>query len=146
MSNATVSSSGKSQSGTLHSLGGSGFDDYYGNLIALFSGDPEAADAVIEEFKSVLTPVASFAAASAAINHGFPGSTAQNEPRQGAGAPPGAATVCPTHGQPAVWREGGVSQSSGKPYQGFWKCPVTSESISAFGGKGLKPSCPERKN
>lgn len=64
------------------------------------------------------------------------------QPRQAPSeAPPGGATVCPSHGQAAVWKPGGTSQA-GKAYDGFWKCAVTGSSISNFGGNGLKSSCP----
>lgn len=79
--------------------------------------------------------------ASRLIEHSLGGQQV-SENRAGAGSPPGATTLCPTHQQPAVWKEGGVAKNSGKPYDGFWKCPSTGESISVFGGKGLKPSCP----
>jgi len=30
--------------------------------------------------------------------------------------------ICPDHGETVVWREGGTSKTTGKPYSGFWAC------------------------
>lgn len=128
-----MSSSGKTQSGTLHSLGGTNFDDYYANLAALYQGEPETIDDVIEEFKNVLRP-------SAAGSQPQQQSQQEYPPRDGAGSPPGGQTLCPTHQKQADWQNGGVSSGTGKAYDGFWKCPVTGAGIS-FNGK-LKSACP----
>jgi hypothetical protein len=44
-------------------------------------------------------------------------------PQQGPNnaAPPGPAPLC-LHNMPAKWVKPGVSQSSGRPYKGFWAC------------------------
>lgn len=44
-------------------------------------------------------------------------------PQQGPNnaAPPGPAPLC-LHNLPAKWVKPGVSQSSGRPYKGFWAC------------------------
>lgn len=70
----------------------------------------------------------------------------QNEqPRAGAGAPPGGQPLCPTHQQPATYKAGGTT-AAGKAYNGFYKCPVNDSIISAYGaGGGLKSSCPPPK-
>lgn len=130
----------KFNDGTILVVGGENYQQFGENLQELI-GESGTAD-VLAEFMNLVPVADGFAAASAAINHGFP---QNDQPRQGAGAPPGDVTLCPTHGQPATYREGGTSQSTRKPYAGFWKCPVTGESISAFGGKGLKSACPDRK-
>lgn len=128
MSNATISSSGKTPGGTLHSVGGVSYDDYFANLTALFDGNVEDAFDVLDEFRSVLRPAAAGAAPAQQQDH---------QPREGAGSPPGGAKMCPSHGQAAVHRAG-VSKA-GKDYA-FWKCPVTDAIITDFKGN-LKSSC-----
>lgn len=135
-----MSSSGKTQGGTLHSVGGAGFDDYYGNLIGVFEGDQDEANAVVEEMRQVLRPTAG---GGYAYGTSSP-SPQQNQPRGNAGSPPGAQTLCPSHQQAAVWKDGGVSKSTGKSYTGFWKCPQNDSIITDHGG-ALKSSCPPPK-
>lgn len=116
------------------------------NLTALFDGDATAVADVIGEFRNVIRPVGGgYAYGTSTPAPAAQQPSYQQDTRGSAGAPPGAQTVCPTHQQPATWREGGVSAASGKPYNGFWKCAVTGSSISTFDGKGLKPSCPPPK-
>ena len=33
-----------------------------------------------------------------------------------------AVLACPDHGEPYVYREGGISKATGKAYEGFWTC------------------------
>ena len=42
------------------------------------------------------------------------------------------APLCPGHGVPAKWVKPGVSQSSGRPYPGFWACAMPREQQCKF--------------
>lgn len=132
MSNATVSSSGKTQSGTLHSVGGNGFDDYFANLVGVFDGDLDDAMSVVKEVRAVLRPVGSgYAYGSTVV------APASNEPRGDAGVPPGQ-TLCPSHKQPAKYIKG---KTGGE----FWKCPVNDTFINNYQSSGFKSECPQPK-
>ena len=37
-------------------------------------------------------------------------------------APSGEVPVCGVHDVPMVWKEGGISKTTNKPYRGFWTC------------------------
>lgn len=146
--------SGKSASGIIFVVGGDNFDDFYQNLLAVQGGDPALTTATIAHAAQLVTPVGvsvqpapqqaqqqypqTDAQAIANVQQGFPNaqvvpiqqapSYAQPDQRQSAGTPPGQqAPYCPNHNQPAKWVPGGVSKSTGRPYNGFWACSVSQQ-------------------
>lgn len=56
-------------------------------------------------------------------------------PRQPAGPVPGNGLpqppLCSMHGQPMGWQAPGISQKTGQPYTGFWKCAYNDRSCKA---------------
>lgn len=136
MGNATVSSSGKTQAGTLHSLGGDGWDDYYSNLIALFDSDGNAVAAVVAEFQNSIRPVSGGGYAYGSSQLGGQ-SQQQDQPRQGAGQAPGGLPLCGDHQQPA--------RSLVKDGNQLWICTVNDSFINNYKAPGIKAHCPPRK-
>lgn len=140
-----IQASAKEPDGTILVLGGSDPNDFMNNAIGMIGED--GAYELRARFIN-LVPVSGTGQMQQAVQNvqrGFEGAQRDDyAPRQGAGSPPGGATYCPTHQQQAVWKDGGVSQRTGNPYKGFWKCPVTDQSISNFNGVGLKPACPQK--
>lgn len=122
--------SAKLNNGTIVVVGGDNPDEFYENAVGMVGID--GADEVKAEFMNLIPPSGGAQQAP----------QQQYQPRQGAGSPPGGDTLCPSHQQAAEWRGPGTSKA-GNAYQGFWKCPVTGESIS-FNGK-MKSSCPSAK-
>lgn len=137
MGNATVSSTGKTGNGTLHSVGGDGYDDYFMNLTALFDGNVIAVGEVLDEFRNVIRPLGGGGYAYGTSSPA-PAATppAYSQPRQGAGGAPGQ-TLCPSHQQPA--------EHINSPKGEFWKCPVNGTFINNYNAPGFKSACPAPK-
>jgi len=45
---------------------------------------------------------------------------------------------CPVHNIPMRWKSGGISKTTGKPYQGFYSCPERNEDGSYCRAKPAK--------
>lgn len=99
--------------GTLISVGGTSYDDFYINLLAAL-GDKDAAEDVMYELRAAFVPTAAgpgLATAEANVTRAFPGV----ERAESADTPP----VC-SHGMARVYKNG-TSQASGKPWKA-WMC------------------------
>lgn len=150
-----VMTSVKLASGEIYMIGGATAGDFEMNLAALF-GD-EDSKAVIEKMRTaivegVLPPMPvgmqqavatlgnAFPQAAAAAPQAYPPASndwagTQAAPRQPAGPPPGNGLpqppLCSMHGQPMGWQAPGISQKTGQPYTGFWKCAYNDRSCKA---------------
>ena len=124
MSGATISVNAKTAGGTLVSVGGVGYDDFYSNLVALV-GEADAADVVAAMAATVTPPSAngSAPAGPAAVAAAFP----QAAPVQPA-APAAAAPSC--HHGVKVFRTG--TGKNNKPWSAYF-CPSP---------KGTPDQCP----
>ena len=104
--------SGKAPDGRIYVVGGDNYEEFSGNLLAIFG--PEMADRVAEDFQFLVDPPSAPAVANAGSLRGDAPSPAQSS----AGAPAPGAQTC-NHGA-RVYKSG----TSAKGQWAAWFCPA----------------------
>jgi hypothetical protein len=110
--------SGKTNAGNIYVVGGENYDEFYGNVNALFGGDLGAVEAMLSEFRSTLLPIGEprqLHQAASTVNRGF----SQQAPPPSQPAAP-SAPLC-DHGVPREYKSG---EKNGKTWAA-WFCNGT---------------------
>lgn len=132
MSGATISTNVKMADGTLVSVGGVGFDDFYANLLALM-GEAQDADDVIAQMRQAVTPTAAGSRPAPGANQYATNLPPVVDTQQAAANLTAGGVVAPTCQHGVKVRRSGGGGDTGKKAWAAWMCPSE---------KGTPDQCP----